>query len=161
MSIIDISVDMIPSALLIEGDLEAIASELGTFEEPLRAAVTNVMLPSILTNFEVGGRPAWPDLAEGTWAQKKTDQILVESGDLRDVMTSIDVWQFDGNTAQISDIPEDVYYGAYIDQGTRFMPARPFLMVQGEDIDQMAEEFDKWMGRSLSAHGFTEGGVSE
>jgi phage gpG-like protein len=54
--------------------------------DPTRAMddIGNMLVTSILRNFEVGGRPAWPDLQPATWARKTTTKILIESGRLRD-----------------------------------------------------------------------------
>ena len=46
--------------------------------------IGNWLVTSILRNFEVGGRPAWPDLKPATWARKTTNKILIEQGRLRD-----------------------------------------------------------------------------
>lgn len=56
---------------------------------PALDAIGRTIVDSIQTNFEVGGRPAWPPLKPATVARKRRhpDKILIESETLKDSIT--------------------------------------------------------------------------
>jgi phage gpG-like protein len=64
-------------------EAQALVKDLGSrLADPTDAMddIGNQLVDSIHRNFEVGGRPAWPDLKPSTWKRKTTNKILIERG---------------------------------------------------------------------------------
>lgn len=97
---------------------------------------------SVLLNFEKQGRPdKWAPLSLNykRWklAHGYSDKILIRTGRLR---SSVNM-KVSQNMVRIF---SGMKYGVYHQTGTRKMPARPFLVVQKEDINvlkRIAEGF--------------------
>jgi phage gpG-like protein len=135
----------IPPLAFLERDLRAIGADIRSFREPLTRAIKEVMAPSIGTNFEVGGRPPWEPLSEGTLAVRDDGgQILDRTGTLKAAAQQLNV----------DNLPETAWYGVIHQNGGGFIPARVFVNMQPEDEDQVEEVFVKWFGERLGAHGF-------
>lgn len=71
-----------------------------------------------------------------------------------DAASSPDIWTITNEEATVADLPEEVYYGIYQQDGTNFMPARPFMMLQDPDVDAIVNVFDTWAGERFADHGF-------
>lgn len=151
-------IDILPPAEFLIGDFAALAEDLGDYKEPLSRAVRDVVSPSIRTNFDVGGRPPWPELTQETVAIRSSAGLdakpLVRTGALMDAASSPDIWTITNEEATVADLPEEVYYGIYQQDGTNFMPARPFMMLQDPDVDAIVNVFDTWAGERFADHGF-------
>lgn len=99
------------------------------------------MKTSVLKNFEVEGRPKkWAPLSPkyATWKRKKgySTKILERTGRLKQ---SINV----SYTNKEARVYTGVKYGAYLHKGTRKMPARPFMLIQDEDVPKIVDIFDR------------------
>src|SRR5687767_7819156 len=55
-----------PSISILARDLRNLSLALRDFTTPLQRSVREVMIPSIRENFQRGGRPPWPRLAQTT-----------------------------------------------------------------------------------------------
>lgn len=130
----------IPSMFSTGRIFDSMADKLGSFEEPLRRAVQEVMIPSFATNFDVGGRPEWAPTKEP--AASLSSSILVRTGELRAAATSIDIWTISDTEAAVTEAP--TAYGVFHQFGTRKMAARPFLVMQEEDEERIQEVFLDW-----------------
>lgn len=166
-----------PSIGLLARRVDKLGVDVRSFREPLKRIIQRVIIPSIRTNFDVGGRPAWADLAEGTIRQKKTNQKLVESGRLRRVGTQLNIWHIDREKAAVLDLPSSIWYGKVQqagmeasasksiklagtsrtvdveEQGSGGIPARPWLVIQESDIAQMDLVMSEWLQERIVAAG--------
>lgn len=168
------SVDMTfePSIGIMARKVDKLGTSIRSFREPLTEAIRAVVIPSIRTNFLKSGRPRWVDDTEATWKQKR-GKILVESGALMQTMGYMNIWHIDSEKAMLANLPSSVWYGA-IHQGgigahqafhdpvtnsavnlgdTGAIPARPFVMLQAEDLPLIDEIFVKWVGRKVRMAG--------
>ena len=180
-----VSIDMAfePSIGIMARRIDKLGLDIRSFREPLRRAVKQVVIPSIRTNFDVGGRPSWAPLSPRTLEQKRGRQKLVESGKLRRVMGYLKIWDIDRDRAMITDLPQEVWYGKLHQGGfggatitspgvvnpltgrrgpsiTEFasgegysVPARPFIMIQPEDEPQIERVFEEWLQERIVAAG--------
>ncbi|MDQ4119884.1 MAG: phage virion morphogenesis protein [Acidobacteriota bacterium] len=103
----------------------------------------DVMLKSIKTNFDVGGRPAFQALAASTLRSKKGSSILVEDGTLRDSFEKSP----QGNKIEVgtNDIKARRHHHGYSKpgggRGHSTTPARPYVLFQPEDITEIGGLF--------------------
>ena len=134
-----------PSMFSIGSAFDRLAAEFKDMSEPLRDAVTEVMIPSIRKNFEAEGRPKWAPTGPEASAQHAA--ILYRSGQLYDAATSLDIWTIDSNVAAVTSMPTD--YGQFHQFGTNFMPSRPFLVMQDEDAADIEWLFGEWVDERI------------
>jgi phage gpG-like protein len=104
--------DFQPSLGMLARDIDKLGVDIRSFRVPLTESVRTVMVPSIRTNFAVGGRPPWEALAEST-VEIRGDEgpILVRSGALSKVASQINIWSISQVGATIKDLPQKVWYG--------------------------------------------------
>jgi phage gpG-like protein len=129
-----------------------------SFREPLKRSIQQVMGPSFRQNFTVGGRPAWPPLAEETLRIKsKANQpadILVRTGRLRRVAGQLNLWTLSRDDARVVSIPSGADYGRFHMTGTRWMPAREWMGFQPVDIQAIEQVFVEWIRERAERHGW-------
>ena len=152
-------VDMTPSLVLVNSYFDSIANGISKYEDPLRKAVREVVIPSIQTNFRVSGRPAWKPLSEATNEIRSRlgggSGILVKSGSLESAMGNENLWQFSSDEAVLAGLPSDVWYGIIHQSGyeggggANPIPARPFAVLQAGDEDKIDEIFVEWLGEVI------------
>lgn len=101
-----------PSVGILARKVDKLGLDIRSFKEPLKRAVKQVMIPSIRTNFAVGGRPGWEPLAESTILRRKgSSKPLVRSGKLSKTMQQLNIWDIDKEKAIILDLPGSIWYG--------------------------------------------------
>lgn len=95
---------------------------------PAWRQVGELLLRSIAENFSQEGRPrSWEPWAPSTAARRGPGgRILDETGRLRSSIRA-------RTDARGVTVETSVRYGGFHQEGTRRMPARPFLLVQPED----------------------------
>lgn len=174
------SVDMTfePSIGIMARKVDKAGANIRSFREPLRRAIREVVIPSIQTNFAKSGRPRWADLAEGTWAQKfGGEKILIRTGALEKTMGQMNIWHIDSEKAMLTGLPQNVWYGAlhqaghggsstftvrniatglsetHTEVGEGGLPARPFVMLQPEDMPKIDAIFVEWVGERVRLAG--------
>src|SRR4051794_13554846 len=85
-----------PTLGIAAGRIGKLGMNIHSFRKPLERAIKEVVIPSIQTNFNVGGRPAWEPLAEFTRQRREqegySDNPLVKTGALQEAMTSESNW---------------------------------------------------------------------
>jgi phage gpG-like protein len=83
-------------AKILAHDVDKLAMDIRSFRVPLRRAVEQVMIPSIRTNFDVGGRPRWQPLAQGTVDNRhgSAEPILIRTGRLKRTATQKNMWKY-------------------------------------------------------------------
>ena len=102
------------------------------------------MLKSINKNFDVGGRPAaWKELDDQTLKRRTqgknprhSPNILDDKGDLRKTIKG----DITGDTLIVG---PTMNYGIYQQKGTRHHVARPFNIMQPEDLKRIIGDFEK------------------
>lgn len=90
--------------------------DIRSFRVPLKRAIQQVVIPSIQTNFQVGGRPAWEPLSDYTLKRRAADGVggdapLVRSGKLKRTLSYYNIWTVTSTMAILADLPEQVAYG--------------------------------------------------
>lgn len=143
---LQMDIEITPHPVLIVGGFFRAANHFRSFEEPLKDAINNVIIPGINHNFEVGGVPPWEPLSNATIFKRMEKgtglQILVETGTLKQIATSIQPWTIHDNEAFfLSSNLGDAYYGAYHESGTQWMPARPWSTVSSQELDKVEQIF--------------------
>lgn len=141
----------------LQAAIELLGRQLDDFREPLQAALEIVIIPSIRTNFDVGGRPKWRPLSEPYRTYRLPGPILVQSGALRTAATSIGNWTVTPNAVELTGI-DSVKYASYHQSGTRKMPARPYVMYQPEDADAIVAIFEIWVDGLIDRYWSTGSG---
>lgn len=134
-------------ALILANDLEDFSQYgIRSFREPLVKSVRSVVIPSIRKNFAVEGRPAWAPLAPATVLDRgASGPILDRTGRLKRVATQFNIWSYTRDSATITGLDSRVKYAKYHQGGTRKMPARPFVMLQNEDEEEIERIFYEWL----------------
>ena len=106
------------------------------------------MAPSIDANFASGGRPAWRPLSDLTIKQKGHSRPLVETGHLRDAVSSTLPWSIrDSSAVLVADM-----VGRFHMTGTRHMPARPWAAFQDRDVEQLVDIFEAHAVNAVLTH---------
>jgi len=101
-----------PSIGIITKRLDRLGMELKDFRTPLKRAIRQVVIPSIQTNFEVGGRPTWARLEDITIRKKKGNAApLVRTGALQSAMADQGIWTVGRQSAFLAGLPSAVWYG--------------------------------------------------
>lgn len=98
--------------------------------------MTDIILTSIDTNFEVGGRPKWQAKKNGE------PSFLQKTGALRENMQPMIV----GSTIIIDNPLE---YANFIQEGTSRMPSRIFMNIQDIDVDKIENLIKQHVGESV------------
>lgn len=150
-----------PSLAKVEAHIKVLALELKDFKEPLQKCIKDVIIPSIQANFAAGGRPAWAPYAQETLdfhkmlGESLSDSLLVKTGALKSAMGSESIWTISSTEAYIAGLPSNVWYG-YLHQqgypggsGNGPIPARPFAMLQEQDLADIDKVFDKWLHEAI------------
>lgn len=150
-----------PTLERVNSYLKAMALEMTTFKKPLQKCVKDVIIPSIQKNFDVGGRPSWAPYSQETLdfhkmlGESVSDSLLVKTGALKSAMGSESIWTITGNEAYIAGLPDNVWYGALHQagypggSGNGPIPARPFAMIQEEDMPAIDKIFDTWLHQAI------------
>lgn len=110
-----------PSLGIVAKRLQQFGDQFQDMSEPLRRGVKDVMTISILENFMSGGRPTWESLSASTLERRAKDgsgtMIMVRSGSLADVASSVGIWSIGKTSATIRDLPGKVWYGKIHQEG--------------------------------------------
>lgn len=128
-----------------------LATDLKQTEKPLKAAGV-LILGSIEKNFQAGGRPArWQKLAPNTKrrrGKKSSAKILVDTGRLKNShsMKLTTAGVLVGTNVVYAKRHHFGYPGGS-GRGRSKTPARPFLMLQEEDIDNIGKIFKRHISR--------------
>lgn len=169
-----LSFEFQPSIGILAAQVDMLAMELGNFREPMTKAIEQVMIPSFRQNFASGGRPPWPPLAAYTvQVRDGDDKPLVRTGALEADATSLDIWHITDTAASIQSWPARTWYanihqagyggvsststsaaaGSGVGAAKVRIPARPFIMFQAEDIEDVREVFMVWLTERAAAFG--------
>lgn len=101
-----------PSLGIVAKDMDRLALAIEDLKVPLARSIMRVVIPSIRTNFAVGGRPPWRPLADYTIKVRgSAEPILFRTGRLREAATSWQIWDVAKTSATIREFPPDAWYG--------------------------------------------------
>jgi phage gpG-like protein len=120
---ISFQTDFIPPLTIVAAHINSLGAKVESFEDPLRKAIKEVVIPSIQTNFDVGGRPKWPPLSDGTIEIRGrlgagiSSSILVLTGALKKTMGEEGIWNVTSDTAELPGFPPNVWYGIIHNSG--------------------------------------------
>lgn len=128
----------------IQAAIDLLGHDLDDFREPISAALELVVLPSIRKNFNVGGRPRWRKLSEPYASYRLPRPILVQTQNLKNSATSRGNWTVTRDSAVMTGV-DNVPYAGYHQTGTSKMPARPFAVLQPEDVEHIVQIFEIWV----------------
>lgn len=102
-----------PSLGIVARDMDRLALAIEDLKVPLARSIMQVVIPSIRTNFAVGGRPPWEPLAPYTvQVRGNAEPILFRSGRLREAATSWQIWDVGKTSATIREFPPAAWYGS-------------------------------------------------
>lgn len=146
------SATITPSSMVIGAAFGAVARGFRTYRLPLEQSVRSVAIPSIVENFEVGGRPPWTPHSEATEVRREREgtlggepqDILIETGRLFGDATRLARWTITSDEAFISNLPNRSAYGRFHQTGTEKMPERPWASLDTEDVDGIEDIFNRW-----------------
>jgi len=153
------AIDITPNPMILAGQFGVFADSVKSFRKPLEESVKKVVIPSIAENFNVAGRPPWAPLSGFTedarqragYSTGMGAEILVRKGKLKRAATAFARWSFDKQTAWVGgDFPQSAWYGPAQNNGFTGgfgaeTPARPFMLIQEEDVPKIEEIFIKWV----------------
>ena len=113
-------------------------------------AASDIVRQSIQMNFDVEGRYGRERGGGGKqgWAQRKHDYpwpIMTKTAALRTSIKSEEIK--DGVRIKSS----GVHYASFLQDGTKKMVKRPFVVVQNTDIRNIVKEFDKHFQKAVMA----------
>lgn len=142
-----------PNLLLMDAAFEDLGYGIKSLKVPLHDSIVKVMGPSIRKNFDVGGRPPWAPLADGTVYQKGHRgyggrPTLTATGTLRTKAGQLNQWNIDGMEGVAKLVPT-LDYGDFHQTGTRSMPARIWALIQPEDEDGIQQIFEDWLDERI------------
>jgi phage virion morphogenesis protein len=146
---------MTGSAIIVDVDTKPVSDMLKKFRhrmgslKPAMKIIGQIMRTSIVENFQKGGRPdAWAPLSDETLLTKKGSKILIETGFAGGLMGSIhseigDDYVMVGTDKKYAAIHQ---FGGKTGRGSKVtIPARPFLLIQDEDIDDITAELNDYL----------------
>lgn len=121
--------------------------------QPLMREIAEVAKTSVETNFEVGGRPVWKPLAASTIQAKGHSKPLLASNVLRNIVTKVtDTSVTIGVQPAAKDYAAIQHLGGKAGRGQKVtIPARPFMLLQSEDIDEIERLVDEWVSKPLKS----------
>jgi phage virion morphogenesis protein len=137
----------------ISPDLEKIKARLNDLT-PAARIMGEIMMESIMTNFEKGGRPKkWKALAAVTIQQRVLEnkwpgRLLVRKGPAGGLMGAI---SYSAHPDKVVISANKLYarihqLGGMAGPGRKVeIPARPYLLVQDEDLEEMADALKAYM----------------
>ena len=96
---------------------------------PIEVEIIENRIPALVARVEATARAAVMKVADSI-AREARSNAPVDTGELRDSIGSSSL-----AVGKEAEITVDAYYGGYVEYGTRFMPAQPFL---GPAIDTYA-----------------------
>lgn len=160
----DYEISFLPPLELIAADFHALGLDIRSFREPLKRSVQQVVAPSIFENFVSEGRPQWEPLADSTVESKEragygNENILSRTGKLAKAATQLNAWTITSDDATMTQL-SGVDYGEFHQDGTQFMPAREFAIIQDpDDVDGIERIFEEWLTERFIAKGLVPVGI--
>ena len=146
-----------------------VASVITNFEPALKIIAHTVIGPSIIQNFESGGRPQWTPLAASTVEKKsrmgvsEPSKILVHSGTM--AKAASDSKSYKITKDKLVAAPFATRYWIYHQRGTDHVPQRVIMSLQAADRTKVNTIFAQYFRQfiefnpKLGGRVFTGGGI--
>lgn len=134
-----------------------LARQFGDMTIPLIRSIKKVVIPSMIRNYMLQGRPSWQPLAESTIERRMSKgfpRILLDTEKLARISTSWPIWRINRTEANMEALDAVVPYAKYHQSGTANMPARPFALLQLKDVENIIIIFDDWIREVTGARDF-------
>lgn len=148
--------------LALEQDIQKSAEEFANtrnLREPFLEIAGTVLAPSITKNFQLGGRPnRWEAvLLDSNYRRKhsgSSDTPLWVTGKLKNAAGAKVRFTVRANVMTYGNFPNASWFAGVHDAGSTKaeVPARPFAVMQTEDIDQIVRIFGEWVERQINKH---------
>jgi len=149
------------NADLIKASTYRMAMQFGNMRWPLEQSVDLVIIPSMVKNFLVSGRPSWKPLTHDTIAFKFEQfpsmyalKPLFRTGNLVSAVKRGTYWRITGYSADMEALDNHFPYAKYHQAGTRTVPQRQFAVLQQEDIEAITVVFDSWIRKVTNKKDF-------
>lgn len=143
---------------LLHASTFALARKLGDMNNPLVRSIKKVVIPSMLRNYFMQGRPSWQPLAESTIERRTAKggfvRMLIDTEKMAKMSTSWPIWKINRTEANMEALDSIVPYARYHQSGTSKMPARPFALLQLTDVEEIVIIFDNWIKEMTGARDF-------
>lgn len=160
------SVTVEPNPMILGLRLSALAKGFSTFKVPLNESVRRVTIPSIIEQFEAGGKPPWEPLADSTIERRgrqgtlggEPQDILIETGQLFGDAIKLARWNITTFSASFTNLPSRSAYGRFHQNGATEwksnaeIPTRPFVVLLPEDVDRIQSIFTAWASGLIITH---------
>ncbi len=151
----------VPTPFVLVRDFETMGVSIRSYREPLNEAVRKVMVPSIQREFDTEGEGVgyWEPLVDSTISARMAEgydpwPILQRTGKLAKRATQINIWTVTAQEAYVAGLPHDVFYGGIHQEGTNNIPARPFMVMLPENMNDIEEIFFDWIEKKAAIAGF-------
>lgn len=137
-----------------------LARQLGNTTNPMVRSIKKVVIPSMIRNYMLQGRPRWQPLAEATLDRRANEpgypRILLRTETMARISTSWPIWRITpgGSRADMELLDNVVPYAKYHQGGTKTVPARPFALLQLQDIEAIVVIYDDWIREVTGARDF-------
>jgi phage gpG-like protein len=134
-----------PTIGIAASRIDKLGLDIRSFREPLQKSVQLVIAPSIVKNFDVGGRPRWAPLSEDTLEVRRrfgfsSTAPLIRTGALRRTMGQLNIWTITPTSAIIGGLPQKVWYGAIHQSGLSRRSMGALTKKHGGDARKAFEE---------------------
>lgn len=133
---------------LLRASTFRLARQLGNMNDPLVRSIKKVVIPSMIRNYMLQGRPSWQPHAESTLERripKGFPRLLLDTERMARISTSWPIWKVTPTEANMEFLDTVVPYAKYHQTGTKNMPARPFALLQLKDVENIVIIFDDWI----------------
>lgn len=142
------------TTISIESNAQEVAAAVGQVADRMGSPdaalsiIGETVTASVQRNFELGGRPPWQPLSPVTLAKKRGGSILVGKGWAGGLLGSIH-WEVADNVVYVG--TDKIYaaihqFGGSAGRGHKVeIPAREFLMIQDEDVDEALELLENFI----------------
>lgn len=146
-----------------------VAAAIDNFEPALKLIAHTVVAPSVVKNFEAGGRPQWQPLAASTVEKKARmgvsdpSKILVHSGAMAKAAANAKSYKITKD--KLVAAPFATRYWIYHQKGTGHVPQRVIMSLQAADRTKVNTIFAGYIRQFLNfnpatgGRAFTGGGL--
>ena len=140
-----------------------IAATVTNFKPALQIIAHTVVAPSVLKNFEAGGRPQWAPLVTTTVDKKSRmgvsdpSKVLVHSGAMRTAATNSKSYKITKD--KLTAAPFATRYWIYHQKGTGHVPQRVIMNLQAADRTKVNTIFAGYIRQFIDFNPATGGRV--
>lgn len=147
---------------MFSSDIQGLAEDFGrrgAMRQPLLRSAREVLSPSIGANFDAGGRPPWDPVIPDSSYRKKLGGgggPLSVTGKLQKSAEAFARWHVADNVLTYGNFPSSTWFAVVHDSedvaAKANIPARPFALIQEEDIAPIGDIFMDWVEEKVGDH---------